>query len=166
MIQGPKAKKGAQPQPPEAPTHATVFVAETYPPWQCTVLSTLREMYSKSVPDNKAISVELGKKPELKKFMKKVMPFVAFTKERVAQVGLGALDLTLEFDGKAVLERDAAYLTNNLQLEGVEVKSSTESENEKMQEECRPGKGKIFISILSLHLKVAENYDFVMNKKF
>ena len=166
MIQGPKAKKGAQPQPPEAPTHATVFVAETYPPWQCTVLSTLREMYSKSVPDNKAISVELGKKPELKKFMKKVMPFVAFTKERVAQVGLGALDLTLEFDGKAVLERDAAYLTNNLQLEGIEVKSSTESENEKMQEECRPGKGKIFISILSLHLKIAENYDFVMNKKF
>ena len=47
--------------------------------------------------------------------MKKVMPFVAFTKERVAQVGLGALDLTLEFDGKAVLERDAAYLANNLQ---------------------------------------------------
>ena len=43
------------------------------------------------------------------------MPFVAFTKERVAQVGLGALDLTLEFDGKAVLERDAAYLANNLQ---------------------------------------------------
>ena len=126
------------------PTHATVFVAETYPPWQCTVLSTLREMYSKqgpqTPPDNKAISVELGKKPELKKFMKKVMPFVAFTKERVSQVGLGALDLTLEFDGKAVLERDAVYLANSLQLDGIEVKSSTESENEKMQEECRPGR--------------------------
>ena len=48
--------------------------------------------------------------------MKKVMPFVAFTKERVAQVGKGALDLKLEFDGKAVLERDAAYLANSLQV--------------------------------------------------
>ena len=135
------------------PTHATVFVAETYPPWQCTVLSTLREMYSKQAqppPDNKAISVELGKKPELKKFMKKVMPFVAFTKERVAQVGLGALDLTLEFDGKAVLERDAAYLANSLQLEGIEVRSSSESQNEKMQEECRPGR-RIFSAVLRLN---------------
>ena len=75
------------------------------------------------------------------------MPFVAFTKERVAQVGLGALDLTLEFDGKAVLERDAAYLANNLQLEGIEVKPSSESENEKLQEECRPGRKMILFSV-------------------
>ena len=45
---------------PEKPTHATVFVAKTYPPWQCTVLSTLKDMYAKekdgAAPDNKAIS--------------------------------------------------------------------------------------------------------------
>ena len=36
-----KAKKGAAPKAPERPTHATIFVAKTYPPWQCAVLSTL-----------------------------------------------------------------------------------------------------------------------------
>ncbi len=142
-MQGPKAKKGAAPaNPVEKPTHATVYVAKTYPPWQCTVLSTLKEMYEKSgkeAPDNKSISVELGKKADLKKYMKKVMPFVQFTKERVAQTGLKALDLTLEFDEREVLCRDSDYLLSDLQLEGIDVKFSSESDSEKMQEECRPG---------------------------
>ena len=30
----PKAKKGASPKAPEKPTHATIYVAKTYPPWQ------------------------------------------------------------------------------------------------------------------------------------
>ena len=93
----PKAKKGkaTNDEPPKKPTHATIYVAKTYPPWQCTVLSTLKRMYESSnasvVPDNKIISQELGKIPDLKKWMKKVMPFVAFTKERIAQVGMSAL---------------------------------------------------------------------------
>ena len=66
------------------------------------------------------------------------MPFVAFTKERVAANGLSALDLTLEFDEKAVLEDNLDYLATNLTLEGMEVKFSSEA-NEKTQEECRPG---------------------------
>ena len=38
-----KAKKGGPaPKAVEKPTHATMFVAKTYPPWQCTVLSTLK----------------------------------------------------------------------------------------------------------------------------
>eukprot|EP00095_Tigriopus_kingsejongensis_P005736 maker-scaffold28_size608977-snap-gene-1.13 protein:Tk05736 transcript:maker-scaffold28_size608977-snap-gene-1.13-mRNA-1 annotation:"hypothetical protein BRAFLDRAFT_63907" len=138
-----KAKKGAKPSPPpEKPTHATVFIAKTYPTWQCTVLSTLKEMYAQSKdgssPDNKVVSQALGKKEELKKWMKKIMPFVAFTKERVAEHGLKALDLTLEYDEKKVLEDNVDYLMNNLQLEGIDIKFSTEA-NEKTQEECRPG---------------------------
>lgn len=48
--QPPKAKKGsnAAPKPVEKPTHATVYVAKTYPPWQCTVLSTLKSMYDEA----------------------------------------------------------------------------------------------------------------------
>merc|ERR1712223_1366745 len=71
----PKAKKGqAAGKAPEKPTHATLYVAKTYPPWQCAVLSTLKAMYEESgVPDNKVVSQKLGAMPELKKFMKKVM---------------------------------------------------------------------------------------------
>ena len=38
----PKAKKGASPKAPEKPTHATIYVAKTYPPWQEAVLKTLK----------------------------------------------------------------------------------------------------------------------------
>lgn len=143
FLQPIKAKKGGQaPPPPEKPTRATIFIAKTYPPWQCAVLSTLKEMYSQSKdgspPDNKSISQALGKKDELKKWMKKVMPFVAFTKERVAEQGIQAMDLTLEFDEKTVLEDNMEYLKSNLGLEEIVIKYSTEA-NEKTQEECRPG---------------------------
>ena len=77
-----KAKKGAAPASLEPPTHATIYVAKSYPAWQSIILDTMREMYKAGVPDNKAISVEMGKKPELKKFMKRVMPFVAFMKDK------------------------------------------------------------------------------------
>ena len=63
------------------------------------------------VPDNKAISVELGKKAELKKVMKRVMPFVAFVKEKVAGGGgLSALDTSLPWDERAVLLDNKDYI--------------------------------------------------------
>ena len=76
-------------------------MAKSYPAWQSTVLDTLRDMYGgsgDSPPDNKAVSQELAKKPELKKFMKKTMPFVAFMKEKVGSKGLAALDTSLPWD--------------------------------------------------------------------
>lgn len=84
------------------------------------------------------MSQKLAALPELKKWMKKVMPFVAWAKIRVAELGLSALDLSLDFDEKKVLEDNLNYLLNTLQLDGVEVKFSTEA-NEKTQEECKPG---------------------------
>ena len=91
----PKVKKGKTlpSEAPKKPTHATIYVAKTYPPWQCSVLSKLKEMYSSdnTPPDNKLISQEMGKIPDIKKWMKKVMPFVAFTKDRIKQVGMSAL---------------------------------------------------------------------------
>ncbi len=142
----PKAKKGQPPSAakPAKPTHAVVYVAKTYPPWQCTVLSTLKEMYQATgwpkgpAPDNKELSKKLMALPELKKWMKKVMPFVAWAKERVGDQGLSALDLTLEFDEKKVLEDNVTYLLSTLGLDGLEVQFSSEA-NEKTQEECRPG---------------------------
>lgn len=132
-------KKGQAAVPAAKPTHATVFVAKTYPPWQCTVLSVLKQFYeSGNGGDNKAISQALGAKPEIKKWAKKTMPFVQFVKARIEEFGLAALDLTLDFDEAEVLLDNLDYLTSTLQMEGVDVKFASEA-NEKIQEECRPG---------------------------
>ena len=97
-------------------------------------------------PDNKILSQKLSSMPELKKWMKKVMPFVAWAKERVTEQGLSALDLSLEFDEKKVLEDNLNYLMSTLQMEGIDVKFSSEA-NEKTQEECRPGNFKKCINM-------------------
>ena len=94
-------------------------------------------MYKTGVPDNKAISVELGKLPELKKFMKRVMPFVAFMKEKVESSGLSALESSLPWDEMKVLEENLEYIVNSLQLEGCQLSWSTEL-GEK-GEDCKPG---------------------------
>ena len=73
------------------------------------------------------------------KFIPFFSSFLAFAKERVADQGLSALDLSLEFDEKKVLEDNLNYLVNTLEMEGVDVKFSSEA-SEKIQEDCRPGK--------------------------
>jgi hypothetical protein len=69
-----------------------------------------REMYKEGVPDNKVVSVELAKRAELKKVMKRVMPFVAFVKEKVAEAGMAALDTSLPWDERTVLESNKDYI--------------------------------------------------------
>ncbi|XP_022084467.1 leucine--tRNA ligase, cytoplasmic-like isoform X2 [Acanthaster planci] len=136
----PKGKKGGP--PPLKPTYGTLFVAKTYPPWQSAVLTTLKKLYdgnSGGFPENKVILNELKNIDLLKKYMKKVMPFVQHIKENVEKSGARAMDLTMEFDEKQVLETNIAYLASTLELEGLEVKFSSEA-TDKIQEECCPGK--------------------------
>ncbi|CAH1778262.1 unnamed protein product [Owenia fusiformis] len=125
----------------ERPTHGTIWIAKTYPPWQSTVLTVLKEQHQKhnGFPENKLIAAEFKNKPELKKYMKKVMPFVQSCKENVESSGMRALDLTLDFEEKQVLEQNMDYLTNTLDLEGLDVKFSIDA-NDKIKEECCPGK--------------------------
>lgn len=80
-----------------------------------------------SPPDNKAVSQELGKKADLKKFMKKTMPFVAFMKERVVTKGLEALDTSLPWDEMAVLQDNLAYITQALDLEVIQLSTTLEN---------------------------------------
>ena len=71
------------------------------------------------------------------------MPFVQFVKARIEELGLAALDLTLDFDEAEVLEDNLEYLLSTLQMEGVEIKFASDA-NEKIQEECRPGELNIY----------------------
>ncbi|XP_004854402.1 leucine--tRNA ligase, cytoplasmic isoform X2 [Heterocephalus glaber] len=138
----PAKGKKTDKHPPQRPSHCTIYVAKNYPPWQHTTLSVLRnhfEANSGRLPDNKVIASELGNMPELKKYMKKVMPFVAMVKENVEKMGPRVLDLQLEFDEQAVLMENTVYLTNSLELEHIEVKFASEAED-KVREDCCPGK--------------------------
>ncbi|KAM4875852.1 leucine--tRNA ligase, cytoplasmic [Thomomys bottae] len=138
----PAKGKKADKQPPQKPSHCTIYVAKNYPPWQHSTLSLLRnhfEANSGKLPDNKVIASELSNLPELKKYMKKVMPFVAMIKENVEKMGPHVLDLQLEFDEQAVLIENIVYLTNSLELEHIEVKFASEAED-KIREDCCPGK--------------------------
>ncbi|GFS17470.1 leucine--tRNA ligase [Elysia marginata] len=124
------------------PTHATIWVAKTYPPWQNLVLTTLHKLYqanNNSFPDNKVIAQEFKDKPELKKYMKKLMPFVQVVKENVEKLGLKALALTSEIDEVGVLNTYSVYLASTLELEDVTVKTADDADD-KVKEDCCPGK--------------------------
>ncbi|XP_041049891.1 leucine--tRNA ligase, cytoplasmic isoform X1 [Carcharodon carcharias] len=140
MIAG-KGKKGDA-KPTQKPSHCNIYVAKNYPPWQHTTLLLLRKHYEKNdgqLPDNKIIAGELKDLPELKKYMKKVMPFVAMIKENLVKNGPRVLDLELEFDERSVLMENIVYLTNSLELDHIDVLFATEAED-KIREECCPGK--------------------------
>ncbi|XP_071570037.1 leucine--tRNA ligase, cytoplasmic [Temnothorax nylanderi] len=125
----------------EKPTQGIIWVAKTYPPWQSIILTTIREMYSKNenkLPDNKALSTAFAGKAELKKYMKRVMPFVQLVKEKMETVGLSALNLTLDFNEFDVLENNKEYLKNTLGLHDIVIKYTDEAP-EKTREECCPG---------------------------
>ncbi|XP_070553496.1 leucine--tRNA ligase, cytoplasmic-like [Ptychodera flava] len=140
MTQPGKGKKTAGPA--RKPTHGILYVAKTYPPWQHATLTCLRQLYDaggKTFPENKEILVELKKKEEVKKYMKKLMPFVQAVKQNVEEKGEHALDLTTDFNERDVLLANEAYLKYTLELESIEVIYSDEAQD-KIKEECCPGK--------------------------
>ncbi|KAI8124989.1 cytoplasmic, Leucine--tRNA ligase [Lucilia cuprina] len=102
----------------------------------------LVELYTptNSLPDNKVIAATLQKKEELKKFMKRVMPFAQMIREKVESgKGLAAMRLILNLmNVKFCLTIE--YLKNTLDLEALEVKYTDDpSAPEKTREEVRPG---------------------------
>ncbi|XP_054481364.1 leucine--tRNA ligase, cytoplasmic [Anoplopoma fimbria] len=140
-MQPPKSKKGDS-KPPAKPSHCNIYVSKSYPPWQHSALSLLGKHYKSNngaLPDNKVIASELGALPELKKYMKRVMPFVAMIKENLEKNGPRVLDLELEFDERVVLMENLVYLTNSLELEQIDILFASEGDD-KVKEDCCPGK--------------------------
>lgn len=68
------------------------------------------------LPDNKTISTKLGQIEALKKYMKRVMPFVQATRENMDRVGAEALSVALLFDEAAVLRDNKQYLLSTLDV--------------------------------------------------
>ncbi|VDK78073.1 unnamed protein product [Onchocerca ochengi] len=116
-----KQKKNGITNPP---SEAVIYFAEEYPTWQKEVLGLLNQYYQEGngkLPDNKEISRRLGATESLKKFMKKVMPFVQLIRENLAIHGESALDTACRFDQKEVLEQNLDYILSTLNLERVTI---------------------------------------------
>ncbi|XP_072383569.1 leucine--tRNA ligase, cytoplasmic [Diabrotica undecimpunctata] len=141
-LQGVKTKNNPNPPPVEKPNVINIWIAKTFPEWQSLVLTTLKKHFQANkgvLPDNKTLSVEFGKMNELKKYMKRVMPFVQATRDKIEQLGVKALALTLEFDEAAVLKTNSAYLAYTLDLEEVIIKYTDDPEASEKMKECCPG---------------------------
>lgn len=138
----PKAKKG-QTAPPVAlkAVRAIIYVAKNFPPWQATICQTLHDLYIEhngQMPDNKIISSKLAKCDNLKKYMKKVMPFAEVRKQLILKLGEDAFNLMLPFDEADVLNANMNYLQNSLELENITVVDAETSEDPKIIEDCCP----------------------------
>ncbi|XP_050299958.1 leucine--tRNA ligase, cytoplasmic [Anthonomus grandis grandis] len=151
---GAKSKQKANIPPTEKPNICTIWVAKSFPTWQSCILGVLKEHFVKngSLPDNKTLSSEFAKKEELKKYMKRVMPFVQATREKVQQLGLKALALTLEFDEAKILSDNSIYLANTLDVDEVFIKFTDDPEATDKMKECCPGSPFVVFSIKPVEL--------------
>ncbi|KAK9875815.1 hypothetical protein WA026_009601 [Henosepilachna vigintioctopunctata] len=140
-LQGVKTKAQPNPAPVPKPDILELWVAKTFPKWQSIILDTLKQMYEKNgvLPDNKTLSIEFGKQGELKKYSKKVMPFVQATREKLQKLGPVALAVTLEFDEAEVLKNNISYLASTLDLDEVVVKFTDDPTATEKMKECCPG---------------------------
>nr|XP_053634011.1 leucine--tRNA ligase, cytoplasmic-like [Cherax quadricarinatus] len=147
-----KAKKGENLALPQPPSHGTIWIAKTFPKWQSIILTTMLDMYKANnncLPDNKELSRSLGSNPNLKKYMKKVMPFAQAVRERLNTLGEKALRDTLDFDERSILEENIDYLRGTLDLEGLQMCWTEECDNERTQDEVVPGEPYLTFTIAS-----------------
>eukprot|EP01135_Chromosphaera_perkinsii_P012079 Nk52_evm17s2579 gene=Nk52_evmTU17s2579 len=133
----PKKKKG--PEPPKI-TSATIYVAAKYPAWQVAILEVMKDSYdseAKAFPDNKELLMKFKEIDCVKPYMKKVMPYVQFIKKEVSLRGTSAMETTVPFSEKQVLEEALDYITGSLDLTSITLKMSDEGD-QKIQDSCMP----------------------------
>lgn len=127
--------KGAKAQPPLPPTHATIYVARSYPSWQTFVINELKKLYvenKNSLPDSKQLAIHFKDRPEIeKKYQKKLMPFVIFSKDVLEKArDIKSLDQHLSFDEYQILQYNQDYLRRALNVEQIEIRSTDGNETD------------------------------------
>lgn len=138
--------------PKDVQSRALIYVAKEFPVWQQLVLDTIKSMYeeggSKEYPDNKLLAKRLGKIDQLKKYMKKVMPFAETRKRMFGEHGKTSFDKDCKFiDEIPILEQSFEYLKYTLGVQEVKICYSHESEDEKIKDVCPMDPIAIFESI-------------------
>lgn len=109
-----KAKKGW--------TKCSVLVTDSYPEWKIDILLMMQDKYDNgfSADFMKHLKVWCKDLPD-KKLMKSTMQFASFTKREVEDVGPVAMETTLPFDQKSIMEDSVAYLKSQLNVERLDV---------------------------------------------
>jgi len=125
--------KGAKTQSPLIPIHATVFVARSYPSWQTFVINELKQLFlsnNHSLPDSKQLAIHFKGRSEIdKKYQKKKMPFVIYSKELLEKSGnVSTLDRHLLFDEYQVLQFNQEYLRRALDVKQIDICLTDENE--------------------------------------
>jgi len=122
----PKAKKGEEPVSVPAPDLLTIQVAKDFPSWKRKTLDIVTSMYTKGGVDEKEILKVLNTQADLKKDIKKIMPFAAELKRRYGISGLKGLKLDLGFDEKKFLEEQREYLEAKIPVPKVVVEETND----------------------------------------
>eukprot|EP00761_Pharyngomonas_kirbyi_P012040 gb/GECH01012067.1/.p1 GENE.gb/GECH01012067.1/~~gb/GECH01012067.1/.p1 ORF type:complete len:1036 (+),score=292.95 gb/GECH01012067.1/:1-3108(+) len=118
-----------------------IFCCTSYLPWQLDTIRAVREVYNETGEIPKSIAKKLSSNPDLKKQMKKVMPFVAYLKEQVTRYGSRALNDELPFDEVALIQENANLFKSQLGVSSVNVypDSSDAPNRDKSRKESSPG---------------------------
>mmetsp|Transcript_20477 Transcript_20477/g.30765 ORF Transcript_20477/g.30765 Transcript_20477/m.30765 type:complete len:273 (+) Transcript_20477:220-1038(+) len=109
-----KAKKGWN--------QVSVLVIDSYPDWKVNTLKFMQEQYDDGFPADfmKKLKSWTSGLPD-KKLIKFTMQFASFTKKEVEDVGPTAMDLSLPFDQKSIIDESANYIKSQLNLEQIDV---------------------------------------------
>jgi len=127
--------------PKDTKLKATIYVAKEFPVWQQLVLDNMKSIFEasdrKQCPDNKLLAQSLGKIDQLKKYMKKTMPFAEIRRRMFSEHGESSFDKNHRtIDECSVLEKSYEYLKSTLGVEEIKICWAHESEDDKVKDTC------------------------------
>jgi len=99
-------------------TYNTILVTNSYSQWKVDTLQYMQANY----PFQNDFLSNLKKSTSNKKMLKQTMQFASWIKKEVADVGVLAMDTTMPYDQKEILDSNQNYIQKQLKLEHIEIK--------------------------------------------